>query len=405
MPENASPYPKCPECGRELPLGQSCEHCKQQITLRLLFQRETVLLLVLALLAVVVYLGTRKFADSNHRMQVALATAWYKQGQQRMRAGDPDNAVAAFREANVNDHNNRLYVRALASALESDNRNAEAQELLLEVRENSPEDPEINLELARIAAKQSNVNEALRYYHNTLYGIWTGDNIDFKRQQVRRELIHFLLDRGVKDQALAEIIALGAHLPDTQAALVEVGRLYLQAGDPARALASFKKAYLHDRQNPLAMEGAGEAAFQANDFAQARHFLSELVAPDAPAKEMLNIATLVQENNPLISQLSYVERERRIQEDVRYVLDRLKTCLANQAPPQNADTLQSLQDKLNAQKQSLVSRRVKNAPELTIATLELISQAENGISQPCGPMNDHDKALLLIAQKARNIEQ
>ena len=114
------------------------------------------------------------------------------------------------------------------AALEAAHRDNEARDLLLQVRENIPENPEVNLELARISASQRNVSDALRYYHNALFGIWRGDDVDAQRQAIRRELIEFLVAQNAKEQALAETVAFAAHLPGTTAAHLQLGGLFLR---------------------------------------------------------------------------------------------------------------------------------------------------------------------------------
>ena len=103
---------------------------------------------------------------------------------------------------------------SLAKALEAANRDNEGQGAPASVRESVPENPEINVELARISARQRNVPDALRYYHNALYGIWTGEDVDRQRQDVRRELIEFLVSQNAIRAGLwRKQSRLAAHLP------------------------------------------------------------------------------------------------------------------------------------------------------------------------------------------------
>ena len=44
------------------------------------------------------------------------------------------------------------------------------------LRESEPEDREINLQLARLAASRQDVTEALRFYHNALYAPWPNEH-------------------------------------------------------------------------------------------------------------------------------------------------------------------------------------------------------------------------------------
>ena len=394
----------CSVCGRQLAPGEVCSRCNQQIATQL-FHRETILLLVLAVMAAVLYFGTLSFAGSNRKMELGLAQTWYSHGRQHLLANQPDQAAEDFRKASINDRGNREYALALASALEAGGHDSQAQALLLQVRETSPEDPQVNLELARIAAKRSNVQDSVRYYHNALYGIWTGSDIEARRQQTRRELIQFLLTQQARDQALAEIIALGAHLPDTAAAHLELGQFFLRAGDPNRALNNFRESHARDKQNQAALRGAGEAAYQIGDYAQARRFLSPLTSPDPRARSMLSIAGLVLENDPLAPRLSYHERGRRAREDLGAVSQRLQDCAAKLPGSPDTDALLALSQRLDAQQRSLRHPDTRTEPTVLFAAMELIGEAEGKIRASCGPIEDHDQALFLIAEKARSVEQ
>lgn len=397
------PIETCPKCGRTLDHGAVCAYCSQGIALQLV-QQELVLLVLLALVTFGLYVGTRKLAESNRRIQRNLAASWYRKGQERLQQGDAGAAVTAFRKATVNDRNNLLYIRSLATALESAGRDDEAGQLLLQVRERVPEDPEVNVELARIAAKRSNVGDAVRYYHNALYGLWTGDQVDSRRRNVRRELIKFLLQQQDRDQALAEILALASHLPDTVAADNELGQLFLKAGDAAHALDNFNLALRHNKQDLVALRGAGQAAFQLGDYVRARRYLGAVTTLDANDREMLNLATLVLESDPLEPRLSYEERNRRVIADLEHAGLGLQACLSRQHAPADHDALTALQGRLHAQKQLLSPVRLRRKPELVFSTLDLIAETENGIAKACGPLQGRDKALWLVA-RGRGAEQ
>lgn len=356
---------------------------------------------MLALIAIGAYFGTLAFANTIHETKVRMALSWYREGQRLLQSGHPDQAVAAFRKAAVNDRGNRVYTLALANALEKDGRDREALQLLLQLRDRAPEDPEINVELGRIAIRQSNVQDAIRYYHNALYGIWTGDEVDLRRTQVRRELIEFLLDQQAKDQALAEIMALSAHLGNDAASHEELGALFLRAGDPGRALAEFQSVLYDQPHNQAALQGAGQAAFETGDYVRARRFLSAVTQPDPTTKNMLEVATLVVENDPLAPRLAAPERERRLLADFDRAARRVEECQAKTS----GAPLTPVQQKLEALRPSLTAARLKSNPNLPFVALELVSEAEETTAKVCGQPHGTDLALLLIAQKSRRTEQ
>jgi tetratricopeptide (TPR) repeat protein len=398
------PRSLCPVCGGGLTPGGSCERCAQRSVFRLV-RREVALLTFLSVLAVAVYLGTRALANSNLTLKEKIAVTWFNEGERDLRQGHADDAVAAFRKAAVYNHRNRVYLLSLARALEAAHRDNEGRELLLQLRESVPENPEINVELARISARERNVPDALRYYHNALYGIWTGEDVDKQRQDIRRELIDFLVSQNAKEQALAETVALAAHLPSTPAAHLELGTLFLRVEDSPNALQEYARVLRRDPRNQIALRGAGEAAFKMSNYAQAKRHLNALAEPDAKAKEMLETAKLVLESDPFEPRLSEQERIRRARADIDAVKQRMEQCLAQRVSGSAVPPFQEVLDKLTAQMQILAGAQKHRDPNAVFSSLEVIYDAENLVSTLCGPLTVQDNALLLMAQKDRGVEQ
>jgi Tfp pilus assembly protein PilF len=370
-----------------------------------------VLLAVLAVCAAALYFGTRAFAGMNHSIRIKDGRFWYQEGQRQLRSGHPDQAVAAFRKASVSDRSNGVYARSLAQALEMDNREFEARELLSQERETAPENPQINIELARIAARQNDIPEAVRYYHNALYGIWVGEEVDAQRQAIRRELINFLIAQHAKDQALAEIFALAGRLPNTPAANADLGALFLRAGDAHRALEDFRSVLRAEPHNQAALAGAGQAAFMQGDYVQAHRYLGALTAPDQRSQAMLKVAALAVDNDPTEPRLSYSERKRRVSAGLDHVGQLLQQCAAKPAQAQNAqpastaaNPVQSLLDRQPEIAQRLRTARREDEPDTIFRALEFVYEAEMAASKSCGPLSDLDSALLMIGQKNKGTE-
>lgn len=393
----------CPQCGHKLPGGEECSYCANRKIFPLV-QREVFLLLVLTVVALGAYFGTLAFAKAYDGMKAGYALSWYQEGERFLQAGRPDQAVAAFRKATVNDRGQRHYMLALAHALETDGRDNEALQLLLQMRDTAPEDPEINVELGRIAMRQKNLQEVVRYDHNALYGIWTGDDIDLRRIQVRRELIEFLIAQHARDQALAEILALAAHLNNTPASHLELGALFARAGDPQRALLHFRSVLHEEPRNAEGLQGAGKAAFAIGDYKQAYRLLSEAAALDPDSKNMLSVAGLVVDNDPLQPRLAGQERDRRVLADFDHAAQHLQDCLAQQTTTASNAQLIQAQGKLAAFHSSLTAARLRSNPNVLFDALELIYEAEIATAKSCGPPQGIDLALSLIAQKSRRLE-
>lgn len=391
----------CPTCGRTVPAGDACMACADG---KVDARRELVLLVVLGLVSAALYFGVRVFAASNGAMKINEAAYWYSEGERQLLEQHASAAVTAFCKATLSQHN-RAYARSLAQALAADGRETEARDLLLQERETAPEDPEINVDLARLAAKRHDLPETIRYYHNAVYGVWTGPNIDLQRRIVRRELIEFLIAQHARDQTLSEILALAGQLPNTVGAKIELGGLFLQNGDPEHALSNFRAALRTQPDNQVALEGAGEAAFERGDYSQARRHLWLLINPNQREKQMLNIATLAAQVDPIEPSLTYVRRKQRVLADFKQASQQLRQCLAQKSGLPEAQALQSVADHETELKRKLMAATQRDAPELAFRVLDFVYDAEEITSRSCGPLQDLDSALLLIAQKNRGTEQ
>jgi Flp pilus assembly protein TadD len=393
----------CPACGRPAQPGEECPQCLNGRIYRFA-HRELILVFLLAVIAVAAYFGTRAFADANRRMHLRTASWWYREGEAYLQEKQPEQAIIAFRRASVNDRDNRLYAGALAQALQTAGKDKEATELLRQLRDAAPEDPGVNVELGRIAGREDDVRSAIRYYHNALYGIWQGDNIDARRTQVRRELIEFLISNHAHDQALAEILALRSHLDNEPASYLELGRLFLRAGDAQRAFAEFRDALRQEPHSQAALAGAGEAAFAAGDYSHAHRYLSEVATPAPAMRSRLDLATLVLQHDPVEPRLTGGERYQRLVSDVDAAARRLQPCRVQQLPPAKATPLETAQDKLDSLQPLLTPENFKSDPNLSFSALEVVYEAEQAAAGACGEPQGIDMALLLIGQKYRRGE-
>ncbi len=172
--------------------------------------------------------------------------------------------------------------------------------ILRQLRDAAPEDPSINIELARIEASRSDVALAVKYYRNALYGDWKGDTSG-AQYRLRVELIDFLLAHGERESAVAELVIVASSLPDDRAQEVTVGQLLLQAQEYRRAQAEFDRALLHRPRGADALIGAGTSAFYLQDYKRAIAYLREaLVASpgDPDAADLLQRAISLSQPPP-----------------------------------------------------------------------------------------------------------
>jgi tetratricopeptide (TPR) repeat protein len=398
----------CPNCGSPLSSG-TCLRCAERSSR--IVHRDILLLVLLSAIAVALFLFTRAMAAKEREMDARVAAAWFAKGEEQVRTGDMRSALDFFRKAASGDRDNRTYMLALADALAATGHSEEARQALLRLRESSPENAEINLYLARLGAKRGDVAEAIRYYHNSLYGLWAGSQIDQDQQKVRVELIHFLLDHQERSRALSEALILATEIPEGDAAgQTEAGQLFLEAGDAQHALKHFVSAIALDRNNAAALAGAGDAAFQLGNYAAASRYLEAALAQglsSESAAQFLAVTKMILSNDPLAPHLSREERNRRLLIDFDESLLRLQRCLNQLSVGKNNPKpgLEPLQADAQAMQSKLQMRNLRRDPELLRDGVELISKIEETTNASCGKAAGLDQALLLIGRKHRGAMQ
>lgn len=392
----------CVNCGGPLTSG-TCLRCA--VDSSRVVRRDILLLVLLFTIAVALFLFTRSMAAKERQLDTNVAAFWFSEGQGQVRSGEMEQAVDSFRKATNRDHDNRVYVLALANALAAAGHIDEARQALLRLRESAPENGEINLYLARLVAKRGDVAEAVRYYHNALYGLWTGSQIDEELRNVRVELINFLIVHQQHSAALSEVLILGASIPEGDGAgQIEAGQLFLKAGDSEHALRHFVRALALSRNNAAALEGAGNAAFQLGDYARASRYLEAALAQGSGSdsdRQLLDVTRMILSNDPLASHLRTAERNRRVMVDFDQALRRLQSCLSQRADGKDKATLglQALETDALAMQSKLRPGNLVRDPELLGSAMELISKIEETTNITCGEPSGLDRALLLMSRK------
>jgi tetratricopeptide (TPR) repeat protein len=165
------------------------------------------LLTVLVGVTVAAFLGTRAVAHSNEALHRRQAAVSFQAAQLASRGGNPATAIAALHRAVLKDPENKRYRLALAEALAASRLDEEATHVLRALRDAQPEDPDTNLQLARLEARGTDAEAARRYYQNALAGLWRPEQAE-DRRLVRIELIGFLLAHEQRARALSELLVL-----------------------------------------------------------------------------------------------------------------------------------------------------------------------------------------------------
>ncbi len=343
-----------------------------------------------------------------HNVERGFAVQWYARGEDDLHSGRAEAALADFRTALSYSHDNEQYALRLAEALTEAGRTsgarAEAQTYLLALLDRQPGNATVNLDLARLAARDHLTDDAVRYYHQAIYGEWDVDAV-VRRRNAQLELVEYLLDEGQRDSARAELIALAADLPPDPALQIRVGKLLLRVAGYDDALKLFNEALRLNPHLPAALAGAGECFFYSGDYAQAEHYLARAAQQNprlTQAAALRDTAQAVLRLDPFDRRLSNMERGRRAATDFSIAMAHLQGCAAQRGIDLNAngsDPLQTLHsaalDLQSHSQQSTLSRDAEMLSKIMDATFAM----EQASAHACGEPQGQDLALVLIARE------
>jgi tetratricopeptide (TPR) repeat protein len=269
-----------------------------------------------------------QFIVSRHRAgRESLAADWSRRG----RADLPTRPIAAVTEfetalSYAPDRTSDRFL--LATALVAAGHPIEASAQLQALVTEDPADSDVNLELARIAANGGTTDNAIRYYHAAIDGVWRTDAL-VARRNARIELARLLMARGQAVRAQAELIALIDELPEESELLTDVAGLLAEAGASARALGLARRALVANDSNMRAAQLAGELEFRGGDFSAAARDLSQARASGAlgdAAEQMLEVSRRVLALDPYAGRLNVRTRAQRSLQAVAIARLRFDRC-------------------------------------------------------------------------------
>lgn len=362
--------------------------------------REPLIIVALSAAAIAFFFAVLALSRFFESRQSARADQYFQQGTLDLRNHRPDLAVNDFHAALTYSRDNYTAQLCLAQALLGLNRTEEALQYLVNLWQREPENGMVNFELARIYAEKGDATQALRYYHNSIYAIWNADQ-DPVRRSARLELINFLLARQMHGQAEAELIALESSLPQDSELITKVAGLFMQVPDYQRALTLFIRSLKLKHQNPDALAGAGQAAFELGQYKTSQRYLKSAVAAnasDTTSGQLLETARLVIQLDPYNMRLSSSRRAANVKDAVRSAAARLSACMANLSPSNSASSgLQTLSTRLS-QLQLKLRRSALDSDTLD-QSMSVVFDIEQQTKNVCGPPTGKDLALLLISRE------
>ena len=322
------------------------------------------------------FVGTRAAAVHAHTVALRDAAEWNRRGLAALAGGDTTAAIESLRHATQRDRRNQTYALRLADALAMNGERDAAERIVRALREASPEDAAINLQLARLLAARGD-QDAVHYYHIATYSPSVGAATP---QAIRVELIRFLLDHGDRARAADELVAARANAEDTADAHVTLGDLFARAGEWKQAGSEFERALTVDSHSEPALEGAGTAAYETGDYAGAVKWLSRATAATGEVAQRRDVARLVLADDPLRPRLSREVRRERLQSLVERFNSRLLACAPGEqpiaTPPRTPLDQEAIED-----------------------VLAVVAQTERRIRSRCPLQDNRDLALSLLVAR------
>lgn len=383
---------------------------EERLARRRLILRDTVSLLTLFVITAVIFTLTwllfRSF--TNHEQELGLR--WKVRGETALRANRPVEAIWALRSALAYVPGRDTEIE-LATALANAGRTQEATSYFDTLWESAPGDGMINLELARLAARQGNQSLAVTHYQEALDGTWQANGFN-RRREVRLELARYLLAQHQTGQARVQLLIAASNAPDDPAIKMEIAGLLEQADDLPSALGIYRSLATHRGAPVPALEGAGRTAFNLGMYRVAAQAwgraLGGSLASALPEnqetadRKMLETSQRILLLYPALD-LSPQNRAQRILHARDTAHQRLTNCTAsNPAAPAKLSSLLARWDQLPPQ---LTLQQLEQQPDLEQTILQLVYDTETLTAPVCGAPAGDDALLLRIANNPGAVEQ
>jgi Tfp pilus assembly protein PilF len=282
-----------------------------------------------ALLLVPMFTATGVIVRLFHEKQTKIASDWEKAGDVNLQANRAQAAIEDFRNSLLYSPDNDQVQLELAEALAAEGHSDEAENYLFNLRTSDPENSSIDLALARIAARQGDVEAAVGFYHDAAFGQWP-DNAHTRRVAARKELIEFLLKHNRQDQARAEALSLSADNPADPEICTAGADFLVRAGDDQSALDEYEHVLRLAPNNLDALIGGGKAALSLYKFPEADRYFSRAIQHGAKEPDLAadrDLAAAAGELDPFNARLSDRERQERILEIFANAENRVRACL------------------------------------------------------------------------------
>jgi len=323
------------------------------------------------------------------------AAEYFKTGTALEGQDRKEEAVEQFRNALSFAPQNSQYRLALGLALEQSGHPNEALVYLDTVVKRDPENGRAYLGIARAAARENRVTDAVTSYHKAIYGSWPGGQ-EQNRMLARLELADFLRKNGQNTEAVAELLAaLGPAVHDAPQKR-NIGKLLLEYGSARQSAAVFHDLLQSNPRDAEAYAGLGAAELAQDDFVAARDAYRSAVRwnPDDPStRTQLDLCDRAAALDPDAPRLRSSERYQRAYAILKGELAESDACLANVSRTSSSGIA-------DAARKALAQRRPAGAlDDVTDADLSLALSLWKGRQAVCGSPSNGDPVLNRILTK------
>lgn len=382
---------------------------------RRLLLRDSLTFLVLTLITGALFLVTLFLFRSFTSHRAELAVRWSGRGRDALHAGKPQEAIVALRTGLSYAPGTRSYQLLLAQALEQAGRTDEASNYFMSLWTTQPGDGFINLELARLAAKKKDPQNAIKYYRASIYGTWEGDGV-VRRREVRLELARYLIAQHDSNAARIELLIAAGNSPSDPHLNLTLADMLAQTGDLTDAFTHYKKTLGSAPKNQAALEGAGRAAYGLGNFTVAHSLLERaLEAKSSPLAKRENVsgelATMLDNSKRIVElrpsgKLRPRERVSRILTDSGIAKRRFDSCLAQFNPAGGLPPeLQQLKLRWTNEGTRMKHALLLRSLAAQDSAVQLIFDTELLTNQFCGAPTGDDALLLLLAKSPEVMER
>ena len=397
----------------------------ERLAKRHLVLKDTLALLsifaVTCVLAVLTWLIFRSY--SQHQSDAA--ARWKRRGEEALKHNNAQAAVYDLRTSlgyGPDDPGTEIELAQALTEIGTPRSLEEAAVYLNTLWEKEPGNGNINLQLARVLARQGQVASDLEHYHAAVYGVWEGEGA-VQGRQARLEMVRYQISLGRFNDARGELLIAAGNDTSTPT-LMEVAGLLAEAHAPADALHLYQEVAARRPVVVQALEGTGQMAFLLARYRTARTYLDRALNASNATHPLMDRA-LVEKNlriaNAVMAiypspELPQRERLRRVVRAYEVARKRYMACANGtsgqsngpqngRAQIENNDQMTALGNRWQSERPRLTVAALADSAQLEQATMQLVYDTEQVTERVCGEPTGEDEALLRIATSPDSVDQ